>query len=144
MPNGGRRPRAGAPRSGAAPRRTTPAPAAQEARLQALQPDGWGGAWRANPSTGGLGYVMPAEADRFVISWRKQLDAVARALPWRSPPDAAAAHAAPMPRTVLLYRLNQHTRQCEVCSAALALADGSRMLLASGANVAISRAVTGG
>ena len=64
----------------------------QEARLQAMQTDGWGGAWRARapsaaavagaPGTPGTpGYIMPADADRFVITFRKQLDGVAAAQP---------------------------------------------------------------
>ena len=116
----------------------------QEARLQAERPDGWGGAWRAASSgippvndeeeaalaasgeeewrgEAGRGYVMPAQADRFVISWRKQLEATAHALPWRSAPNYRAAGDAPLPRTVLLDRLNQHTMQCSVCMAALGL-----------------------
>lgn len=93
----------------------------QEARLQAMRPDGWGGAWRAGSSS--PGYVMPAQADRFVISFRKQLASVADALPWLSPPDAQAAHAAPLPRRLLLDRYEQHTKHCAVCSEALALTE---------------------
>ena len=66
---------------------------------------------------------MPAEADRFVISFRKQLDAAAAALPWRSPPLAGEAHAPPMPRTVLLDRYEQHTKKCPTCMAALKLTE---------------------
>ena len=96
----------------------------QEARLQARRPDGWGGAWRSRPDStegSGGGYVMPADADRFVISFRKQLDSVAASLPWRSAPSAAVAFAPPMPRRTLLDRYEQHTKGCAVCSAALDL-----------------------
>jgi len=113
----------------------------QEARLQALKPDGWGGAWRqrqhggsggsgtsdattaASGGEGSAGYVMPAEADRFVISFRKQLDSAAGALPWRSPPSRGRAHDAPLPRATLLDRYEQHTKHCAVCSEALELTD---------------------
>ena len=98
----------------------------QEARLQALKADGWGGAWRAQQGAAegaASGYVMPAEADRFVISFRKQLDGVSGALPWLSPPSKAAPFAAPMPRTELLDRYNQHTKNCKHCTEALALTE---------------------
>ena len=94
----------------------------QEARLQALRTDGWGGAWRPL-ATGDQSYVMPAEADRFVISLRKQLDSVASALPWRSPPNAQAAYAPPLPRRALLDRMEQHTKHCPACTEALALTE---------------------
>jgi len=80
----------------------------QEARLQQAGNDGWGGAWRER-------YVMPAKSDRFVITFRKQLDAAAAALPWLSKPTLAQ----PLPRRVLLDRYGQHTRHCPTCSGAL-------------------------
>ena len=122
----------------------------QEARLQSMHPDGWGGAWRAHSRTdasavsapggtgggganrgrsdgsggsGGRGYVMPAEADRFVIAFRKQLDDVAATLPWRSQPNAHAAYAPTLPRTALLDRYEQHTKGCAHCLHALALTE---------------------
>ena len=63
-----RQPGSGPPALERAPRDTEQtkreAFAAQEARLQALRPDGWGGAWRARASIDGWnGYVMPAEAE---------------------------------------------------------------------------------
>ena len=95
----------------------------QEARLQAIEPDGWGGAWRASAISGTTGYVMPADADKFVISFRKQLDRVASDLPWLSPPTAQIAHAPPLPRRALLDRYEQHTKHCAVCTAALTLTE---------------------
>ena len=95
----------------------------QEARLQAIEPDGYGGAWRASALSGSTGYVMPAECDKFVISFRKQLDRVAQKLPWRSAPSAASAHAPALPRRTLLDRYEQHTKHCAVCLAALALTE---------------------
>ncbi len=102
----------------------------QEARLQAIVPDGWGGAWRAGSASGTSnngyeqhGYVMPADADKFVISFRKQLERVANTLPWRSAPSTQAAQAPPLPRHVLLDRYEQHTKHCAVCSAALELTE---------------------
>mmetsp|Transcript_49309 Transcript_49309/g.158417 ORF Transcript_49309/g.158417 Transcript_49309/m.158417 type:complete len:509 (+) Transcript_49309:328-1854(+) len=116
----------------------------QEARLQALRADGWGGAWRAKRDSevgGGRSYVMPAEADRFVISFRKQLDAAAAALPWRSPPLAGEAHAPPMPRTVLLDRYEQHTKKCPTCMAALKLTERLIGVSASTSQVSLMAAL---
>ena len=78
----------------------------QERRLQARLGDGFGGAWKTN-------YVMPTTADRFVICLRKQLDACAAMMPWRSPP------LLPNNDQPLLDRFNQHTKRCTLCLDAL-------------------------
>jgi hypothetical protein len=112
----------------------------QEARLQALHPDGWGGAWRASSGAADAatpGYVMPADADRFVISFRKQLDRVAPSLPWRSPPSAQHAHAPPLPRTALLDRYEQHTKHCPTCLAAMELTERCLALSKAALNTAL-------
>ena len=102
----------------------------QESRLQSNRADGFGSSWRTD-------YVMPTDADRFVINYRKQLDTAGAAMPWRSPPDAAAASAAALPRTALLDRYHQHTVHCATCSAALALVE---RLIARSRAVAIAAA----
>ena len=102
----------------------------QESRLQSNRADGFGSSWRTD-------YVMPTDADRFVINYRKQLDTAGAAMPWRSPPDAAAASAAALPRTALLDRYHQHTVHCTTCSAALALVE---RLIARSRAVAIAAA----
>ena len=114
----------------------------QEARLQAISPDGWGGAWRAAALSGTTGYVMPADADKFVISFRKQLDRVASALPWLSPPPSPqSAHAPPLPRRALLDRLEQHTKHCAVCMAALHLTERCLRLSRVAAQAALMAAL---
>mmetsp|Transcript_3569 Transcript_3569/g.13887 ORF Transcript_3569/g.13887 Transcript_3569/m.13887 type:complete len:240 (-) Transcript_3569:1587-2306(-) len=90
--------------------------AGQEQRLQTRRNDGHGGAWKR-------AYVTPTTADRFVLHLRKQLDALAPALPWRSPPRSPAT--SPLDsladRRNLLDRYAQHTRGCAACLEALAL-----------------------
>jgi phenylpropionate dioxygenase-like ring-hydroxylating dioxygenase large terminal subunit len=114
----------------------------QEARLQAISPDGWGGAWRAAAISGTTGYVMPADADKFVISFRKQLDRVASALPWLSPPPSPqSAHEPPLPRRALLDRLEQHTKHCAVCMAALHLTERCLRLSRVAAQAALMAAL---
>ena len=80
---------------------------------------------------------MPTDADRFVINYRKQLDTAGAAMPWRSPPDMAAASAVALPRTALLDRYHQHTVHCATCSATLALVE---RLIARSRAVAIAAA----
>jgi hypothetical protein len=52
----------------------------QEERLQAYKADGHGGAWRDE-------YVVPSSADRFVVNYRKKLDAV-----WKSTTGLGGPH----------------------------------------------------
>lgn len=66
---------------------------------------------------------VSSTATAVVISFRKQLDRVAPALPWRSPPSAHHAHAPPLPRTALLDRYEQHTKHCPTCLAAMRLTE---------------------
>ena len=86
---------------------------------------------------------MPARADRFVVTFRKQLDFAAGTMPWRTGP----APAAPLARAALLDRAGrrgrqkvssskpslagyeQHTKHCAHCLGALAATE--RLLAAS-------------
>ncbi|KAG2423821.1 hypothetical protein HXX76_014981 [Chlamydomonas incerta] len=75
------------------------------------------------------GYVVPAPADRFVVAFRRWLDAgPGAARPWAAGAEAAylaaAAAAAggrdPLPREVVLDRYRSHVKSCSACSGALA------------------------
>ncbi|KAG2441249.1 hypothetical protein HYH02_010092 [Chlamydomonas schloesseri] len=97
------------------------------------------------------GYVMPAPADRFVVSFRRWLDAgPGRSRPWAAGAEAAylaaAAAAAggrdPLPREVVLDRYHSHVKSCNACSAALA--NFRRLAAAAAVAAAASAAVAAG